>query len=374
VTTIARRMGVGYAVLSAVCIALVSWLGYREFVEEPREFAAAGFPGIHGDTLPEVMVVVFLGAVPVMLGLGWWWVCRVMSPLKTLIVAVEKVDLHNLQQELPMSRKDDEVDKLSTAFGAMAKRLDESFHRIHEFTLRASHELKTPLTVMRAHLETALREGKSLPSEQTAWIHGQIDEVGRLRQIVDSLTLLTKADAGLVKLERQPVQMAELVEEAFEDAQALARPHGVVVVLGECSGNIVTGDRHRLRQLLLILTDNATKYNVPGGGIEISLRHANGMAELNITNTGEGIALEMIDHVFDRFARGKNAQAKTEGCGLGLTIAQWIVQAHGGTIRLLDAGSGATTALVRLPAEAGDTRSGIRRRAAALPAEGDVGL
>ena len=75
------------------------------------------------------------------------------------------------------------------------------------------------------------------------------------------------------------------------------------------------------------------------------------MAKLKITNTGEGIAQEMIDHVFDRFARGKNAQSKTEGCGLGLTIAQWIVHAHGGTIRLLDEGGGKTTALVRLPAE-----------------------
>ena len=139
------------------------------------------------------------------------------------------------------------------------------------------------------------------------------------------------------------MQLAELVEEAFEDAQVLARPHGVPVVLGDCTGNLMTGDRRR--QLLLILTDNAVKYNVPSGGIEISLRHVDGMAELKITNIGEGIAQEMIDHVFDRFARGKNAQSKTEGCGLGLTIAQWIVLAHGGTIRLLDEGGGKTTAL-----------------------------
>ncbi len=170
------------------------------------------------------------------------------------------------------------------------------------------------------------------------------------------------------------MQLAELVEETFEDAQVLARPHGVPVVLGDCTGNLMTGDRHRLRQLLLILTDNAVKYNVPGGDIEISLRHVDGMAELKITNIGEGIAQEMIDHVSDHFARGKNAQSKTEGCGLGLTIAQRIVHAHGGTIRLLDECGGKTTALVRLPTEAGETRSGIRRRVVPLPAESDVGL
>jgi signal transduction histidine kinase len=224
---------------------------------------------------------------------------------------------------------------------------------------------------MSAHLGTALREPKHLPKEQVEWtedqIEGQLDEVKRLAKIVDSLTLLTKADARLV-------QLAELVEEAFEDAQVLARPHGVLVVLGDCTGNLMTGDRHRLRQLLLILTDNAVEYNVPGGGIEISLRHVDRMAKLKITNTGEGIAQEMIDHVFDRFTRGKNAQSKTEGCGLGLTFAQWIVLAHGGTIRLLDEGGGKTTALVRLPAEAGETRSGIRCRVVPLLAESDVGL
>jgi len=373
-TTISRRMGKGYALISAACLALVSWLAYHEFVEEPREFAAKGYTDIHHDTEAEFSTVLFLAAVPVLLGLGWWWIRRALSPLRTLLDAVEKVDVHNLRQPLPRSMKDDEVDKLSAAFGAMAARLDASFRRIHEFTLRASHELKTPLTVMRAHLETALREGQSLPPEQTAWIDGQLDEVKRLSQIVDSLTLLTKADAGLVELERQPVQLAELVEEAFEDAQVLARPHGVRVMLGEHVGNIITGDRHRLRQLLLILTDNAAKYNRPGGVIDIALRHAAGMAELKITNTGDSLTPEMIENVFDRFARGKNAQEKIEGCGLGLTIAQWIVQAHGGTIRLLAEGDG-TTALVRMPAEAAETRSGIRRRPAPARAlsESEVG-
>ena len=349
-TTIARRMGKGYALISAACLALVVWLGYHEFVEEPREFAAKGYTDIHKDTDAELSTVIFLAAVPMLLGLGWWWVSRVLSPLKTLLAAVQKVDSHNLLEPLPLSRRDDEVDKLSAAFGAMAVRLDASFRRIHEFTLRASHELKTPLTVMRAHLETALREGRSLPPEQSAWIYGQLDEVKRLSQIVDSLTLLTKADAGLVQLERQPVQFAELVEEAFEDAKVLARPYGVRVTLELQTENVITGDRHRLRQLLLILTDNATKYNRRGGTLGISLRNVDNTAELRVTNTGDRPNPEIPGDVFERFARGKNAQAKTEGCGLGLTIAQWIVQAHGGTIHLLAEPPDKITATVRLPA------------------------
>jgi signal transduction histidine kinase len=297
----------------------------------------------------------------------------VLRPLGALTAGVEKIHAHNLREQLPRNMGDDEVDKLAAVFNSMTMRLDESFTRIHEFTLRASHELKTPLTVMRAHLETALREGQSLPREQTEWIDGQLDELKRLTQIVDSLTLLTKADAGLVKLEQRRVQLGELVEEALEDAQVLAHPDGVKVMLGECAGAIVTGDRHRLRQLLLILSDNAVKYNRPGGTIRVTLSHADGMAELRITNTSDDVPQGMLDKVFDRFARGRNAQEKVEGCGLGLTIAQWIVQAHGGTIQLLAEGPGRTTALVRLPAERGEPRSGIRRRMTPALTESEVG-
>jgi signal transduction histidine kinase len=371
--TISKRIGLSYILIAAVSVAIIVWFGYHEFVEERAEFDARGYTELHRELGPEILAVSFFGAMPLILFLGWWWIRHVLAPLGALTAAVEKIHAHNLREQLPRNRGDDEVDKLSAVFNSMTTRLDESFTRVHEFTLRASHELKTPLTVMRAHLETALREGRSLPPEQTGWIDGQLDELKRLTQIVDSLTLLTKADAGLVKLEQQPVQLSELMEEALEDAQVLARPHGVNATLGECIGAVVLGDRHRLRQLLLILTDNAVKYNRPGGTIDIALSHSGETAELRITNTSDDVSQAMLDHVFDRFARGRNAQGKVEGCGLGLTIAQWIVHAHGGSIQLVIEKPGKTTALVRLPAQRGETRSGIRRRMAPVLAESEVG-
>lgn len=371
--TISKRIGLSYILIATISVAVIAWFGYHEFVEERAEFDARGLTDIHKDTTPELLTVCFFGAMPIILGLGWLWIRHVLKPLHALSAAVEKIHEHNLREQLPANNGDDEVDKLSTVFNSMTTRLDLSFARIHEFTLRASHELKTPLTVMRAHLETALREGISLAPEQTAWIDGQLDEVMRLKRIVDSLTLLTKADAGLVKLEQQPVQLCELVEEAVEDAQVLALPHGVKVGLRECVGAVVTGDRHRLRQLLLILSDNAVKYNRPGGIIDVTLRHSGGMAELRITNTGDGITQEMLDIAFERFARGRNAQEKVEGCGLGLTIAQWIVHAHGGTIQMVIEEPGKVTALIRLPAQKGETRSSMRRRMSPVLAESEVG-
>ena len=167
--------------------------------------------------------------------------------------------------------------------------------------------------------------------------------------IVDSLTLLTKADVGLVQLESRPVRLDELVEESFEDAQHLALPHDVTVTMDDCDEVTVSGDRHRLRQLLLILTDNAVKYNRPRGTLSISLRNISGTAELRITNTGGSIAPKTLEKIFERFVRGENAQGKVEGSGLGLAIAQWIVRAHGGSIQLLSEPGEKFTALVKIP-------------------------
>ena len=347
--TITKRLGIGYAIMASVCVLLLVWLGYHEFVAEAAAFDARGVSDLHKDTAAEFSTLFFLGLVPILLGLGWWWTRRVLAPLGALTRAAEQIESDNLRLPLPRSMNNDEVDKLAAVFASMTARLDASFQQIREFTLHASHELKTPLTVMRGELETALRESESLPARQSEWIESLLDEVNRLARIVDSLTLLTKADAGLVPLERKPVPFGELVQEAFEDALILAQPHRVQVTLDECADAVLTGDRHRLRQLLLLLADNAVKYNRPGGEIHISLCAQDGTAELRITNDGGGITPETQRRLFGRFVRGENAKGKVDGCGLGLTIAQWIVQAHGGSIQLSSEAGEKTTALVRLP-------------------------
>ena len=347
--TITKRLGIGYAIMASVCVLLLVWLGYHEFVAEAAAFDARGVSDLHKDTAAEFSTLFFLGLVPVLLGLGWWWTRRVLAPLGALTRAAEQIESSNLRLPLPRSMNNDEVDTLAAVFASMTSRLDASFQQIREFTLHASHELKTPLTVMRGELETALRESESLPARQSEWIESLLDEVQRLARIVDSLTLLTKADAGLVPLERKPVPFGELVQEAFEDALILAQPHREQVTLDECADAVLTGDRHRLRQLLLLLADNAVKYNRPGGEIRISLRAQDGTAELRITNDGGGITTETQRRLFGRFVRGENAKGKVDGCGLGLTIAQWIVQAHGGSIQLSSEAGEKTTALVRLP-------------------------
>jgi signal transduction histidine kinase len=205
-------------------------------------------------------------------------------------------------------------------------------------------------------LETALHEENFTP-EQKERLLSQIDEIERLAKIVDALTLLTKADAGQIKLNFELVQLDDLVEESFADMKILAQPQNIQVKLEECEEISISGDRHRLRQLLLNLTDNAVKYNHPSGTITVSLRRNEGFAELKISNTGAGMAPELQPRVFERFFRGDASHNNTvEGCGLGLSIAQWIVLAHLGIIQFVSEPHKLTTVVVRFPAIGGNTQ------------------
>lgn len=292
-----------------------------------------------------------VGLPAILLGLvgGWWITRRALGPVTKLTEAVEKIHDRNLRSPLQRTGNGDELDRLTEVFNAMTARLDDSFQRIREFTLHASHELKTPLTVLRGELEMALNDEK-LSAAQREKLSSQIDEIERLAKIVDGLTLLTKADAGQIKLDFEPVRLDELVRENVADAKILAQAQNIRVHLAACDEITISGDRHRLRQLLLNLSDNAVKYNQPNGTVTISLCHAEKTAELKIENTGAGIARDLQPRVFERFFRGDTSHSgMVEGCGLGLSIAQWIVNAHSGSIQFVSEPDKLTTVLVKLP-------------------------
>lgn len=295
--------------------------------------------------------VLWIGAPAVVLSIagGWWLMRKALTPVATLTRAAERITERNLGEQLPRTNSGDEFDRLTEVFNDMTARLNTSFNRIREFTLHASHELKTPITVLCGETETALQDESLTPAQRERAL-SQLEELRRLAGIVDSLTLLAKADAGLIKLALVPTRLDELVRDSFDDTRILAHASGICVELTNGETTTVNGDAHRLRQLLLNLEDNAVKYNQPNGSISISLRRAGDFAELNISNTGPGVPAEKLPRVFDRFFRGDPAHNNTvEGCGLGLSIAQWIVSAHNGTIQMVSEPSKLTTVIVRLP-------------------------
>ena len=359
---IRARLTLWYAGAMFVSLLLLAGLTYDEFVIErlaERERIPAREQAREelGDGV-RILFTVGLPALLLSLGGGWLLTRQALAPVARLTEAASKLQTGNLHERLPHSGSGDELDRLTGVFNDMTVRLDQSFQHIREFTLHASHELKTPLTILRGELETALREEQ--PSEaQRERLFSQLDEIQRLTQVVDGLTLLTKADAGQVRLKDEPVAFDELVRDSVEDAQTLGEPRGLRVSLTADGPLTVRGDRHRLRQLLLTIADNAVKYCQAGGDVSFALRRAEGSAELVVTNTGPGLAPELQPRVFERFVRGDASHGHDiEGCGLGLSIAEWIVRAHGGTIRFVSKPEVRTTVTVRFPLAASADRPG----------------
>jgi len=362
--TIRSRLTFWYAGILFVSALLIGGLSYHELLAEKARDAATGDVENDDEGLGEVAKIILWCGVPAALvgvGGGWFLTRKALAPVAALTQATEKITTSNLHERLPRIGNGDELDRLTEVFNSMIARLENSFQQIREFTLHASHELKTPLTVMRGEFETTLREEKNLSESQREHLLSQIDEIQRLTKIVDGLALLTKADAGQIQLNQEPLRLDELVRDSFADAQILAQAQSVQVCLTACEEITLRGDRHRLRQLLLNLTDNAIKYNQPNGMVNIELRRAKEIAggefaELKISNTGAGIAPEFQTRVFERFFRcDPSHNNAVEGCGLGLSIAQWIATAHDGSISLRSQPEKLTTLIVRLPIATGST-------------------
>ena len=343
-----RRLGRRYGVISVVCLALLIGLTHHEFIIEPEVLGQENILEHFGSyTWSEI---IFHLLVPGILIAGWVFMGNTLHDVERFAKRVELVHSGNLNEPLPSTGTGDELDRLATVFNDMTHRLSEAFQHIREFTLNASHELKTPLTVMGSQIETMLRDAPDWTPTQQEWLRAQLDEVQRMARIGDSLTLLTKADAGLIQMEMRPVDLRELVQECVSDVEVLAEPYAIQVEFREYVPAMISGDRDRLRQLLLNLADNAVKYNEVEGAIWLTLRTQASHAEFQIANTGPGFTSSLHGQIFERFVRGSDVlQRGIDGCGLGLSICQWIVQAHGGELSIASTPGGWTTARVLLP-------------------------
>lgn len=357
--TIRARLSLWYAVIMFAALMLMGVLLYHELIIEPSHWARRHHENFdrrrldrRNDMFEDVTgIVLWCGIPAALLALagGWWLMHKSLAPVAALAQAAGTITAHNLNERLPRTGSGDELDQLAQVFNGMLARLQDSFNRIREFTLHASHELKTPLTILCGEAETKMQDTLLMPADRE-YHAGLLDELRRISRIVDGLTLLAKADAGMVPLAMKPLRLEEIIRDSFADAQILAEPRGVQVELAACEEATVKGDRHRLRQLLLNLVDNAIKYNAPQGWVIMSLQRTGAVAEFVVANGGQGIPAEVLPRVFDRFFRGDPAHSDAvDGCGLGLSIAQWIVSAHDGNIQIASEPNVRTTVTVRLP-------------------------
>src|SRR5213595_1405033 len=286
---------------------------------------------------------------------------RALEPVDRIIGEVADIsDGRSLHRRLAVPLERDELGRLTVTLNQMMERLERSFAALRRFTAEASHELKTPLTVLRSGVERAITT-PNLPQDTLATLEETLQEIKRMTELVEALLTLARADEGIAPLHREPVDLRGLVDEVRETGELLAEEAGVQMeVTTPAEPVVVSIDATRIRQLILNLLTNAVKYTPAGGSVRLQLGPANGKLTLSVADTGIGIAPGDLPHIFDRFWRADSARTRTgerSGAGLGLAICKWIAEAHGGRIDVVSRPGRGTTFTVTLPREPPATKS-----------------
>jgi two-component system, OmpR family, sensor kinase len=254
-----------------------------------------------------------------------------------------RIGAANLHERLPVANERDELGRLALVINGLLARLDVSFEQQRQFMADASHELRTPIAIMRSEAEVALAEPESSSQELRESIRIFKDETKRLTGIVEDLFLLARADAGQYKLTSKEFYLDELAGEVTRAVRALAAEKGLTLQLDATAEMPFRGDENLVRRLLLNLVDNAIKYTPRGGAVTVSCETHGKRYIVTVSDTGPGIPAEAQPHIFDRFYRADSARSRAEqdsagltsGAGLGLSIARWVAEAHEGTLELL---------------------------------------
>ncbi len=280
---------------------------------------------------------------------GYFLVRRILRPLDDIIIKAREISSENLNQRIPNPHTDDEISRLVTTLNEMIERLERSFSRMERFTANASHELRTPLTILKGELAVVLQRERTA-EEYRKIMKSNFEEVSRIANTVERLFMLAKIDSNLIPVEHEIVDLGTLVEEVYSEGMVLAKETAITLELDIRDRVVMRGDVILLTQMLLNLVENAIKFNHPSGTVRISLERVDGVARVSVADTGIGIPEPFLDRIFERFYRIKTgAPSKNTGAGLGLSIVQWIVDIHGGTIEVRSRPGTGSTFLVFLP-------------------------
>jgi heavy metal sensor kinase len=290
-----------------------------------------------------------LWLIPVSLGLasfiGWWAAGRGLQPVVNLAANVQEIGISDLRRRLPLRGTGDELDQLAAAFNEMFSRLGRTIDEMKQFTASVSHELRTPLAILRGEAEVALMQAGTVEDLRRV-MSSQLEEFDKLTRLINQLLTLARAEAGEIRIERQSVDLCHLSKSLVEQMIPVAEARGIKVTM-ECRQQtvVVAGDASWLERVILNLLDNAMKFTPSGGSIAVIVDESGHSGILGVRDTGIGISPEALPHIFERFyqADPSRSSSGSSGVGLGLSLVQWIVDQHGGTIDVAShVGSGST--------------------------------
>jgi heavy metal sensor kinase len=318
----------------------------------PAEFAGADVSTLTGQIAVIILIVLVLAGA-----CGWLLARRALRPVVETANAVRRITDRNLHERLPETQTTDEIGSLIQVFNELLARLDRAFEAQRRFTADASHEICTPLTILKGETEVALLERRT-PREYEALLRSNLEEIERLSKLTNDLLWLARSDAGEQQFEKELLFLSELVTDVVKRLRPTADERGVSLRAELTEMVLAEGDHAAVQGIVYNLIGNALRYTPRGGSVRVALRHsADGAARLEVSDTGMGIPPEALPHVFERFYRADNARAhEPNGSGLGLAICRAMAAAHGGRIEVESAlGKGSRFTLI-LPASASLTQ------------------
>jgi heavy metal sensor kinase len=273
---------------------------------------------------------------------------KALHPISQMVQRAEQITTERLHERLPVE-SNDELGNLGRVFNQMLSRIEQSFEQLRRFTADASHELRTPLASIRAVGEVGLQQDAT-PEEYRDIIGSMLEEINRLTGMIDSLLMLSRADAGQIQIKMEVFSLAEVMGEAASLLDMLMQEKNQSFSFESGEEVLVRGDRLILRQAAINILHNAVKFTPAGGKISARISCGDSCIVMSVTDNGPGIPTEHLTKVFDRFYRVDPARSDgNKGAGLGLSIASWAARAHNGKIGLSPAPGGGCTFWIRLP-------------------------
>ena len=340
--------------------------GYRAFA---RQFIAQGNPytlvilrSLHPQSeMLEEVTETFAWVIPVAIllasGGGYFLARKSLAPVVAMSSQAGRISSANLDERLAVQNEKDELGHLARSFNGLLNRLAESFDRQRRFMADASHELRTPVAILRGESEVALSQQERSAEEYRESLGVLHHEAERLTRIVEDLFTLTRADAGQYPLQPRVLYLDELIAECVHATRTLAHAKKISLTFDGAPESPIRADESLLRRMLLNLLDNAIKYTPELGRVTVSCRRNGREYAVSIADTGSGIPAELRPRIFERFFRVDKARSRSEndggGAGLGLAISRWIAEAHQGRLELTQSDSTGSTFTAYLPFDPG---------------------
>ena len=304
------------------------------------------------DAFKGIFAATMVTLIALAAGVGWFMARRAVSGVEAVTRTAQKISAGTLEERVPVKARGDEVDQLATTFNQMLDRIQTLVTGIKEMSDNIAHDLKSPITRIRGLAEVTLTSGKAV-GEYEAMAASTIEECDRLLGMINTMLMISKAEAGVETLYRERVDLSGLVRDACALFEPMAEDKGLTLTCNTADSQEVLGDNRMLQRMLSNLLDNAIKYTGSGGKVNVDLSVGEGDAvTVTVTDTGVGIAPGELTRVFERFYRCDQSRSQS-GMGLGLSLARAIARSHGGEITVTSQLGQGSTFTVTLPRRQG---------------------